>query len=438
MKTGHSQVRKPLQRMKVHRVGPGLARSDERKGKSARVTTCRGKQPSRRRRKRGTPQLQGTLRVEKVTRAEGSVRRKSITAAVAPFSLGVSSATDKRRKRQAPGSTAGRATDGAARHTAGHAAGHTRRHTSGYTKRHGAGQSPGQAMSQAPMRSRGQTRKSDSAATRRRTKRSDRSNETPLQSSRQRKLAEDAGIHGGRLRGERSQRERLRNDRLFLVRLKQARTVPTGAPYQTVKTTAPRQLIMAPPPLPPLGRNPSPAHSQAFGGSSGSREADPAQVRTLTRRVPARVMRSTEKSPSASPSVAVAIDHSDAVETAQSDEGREAWNWADKEAQIRTDEAGLEHLLEMTPDTADSELPAPQEMEIEESDHGVAEHSFPEPCDMTECAVIGEPWGQIMDIFEGDYRIPDENILLVLMDELQSHAEEPWATTELGVSAATD
>ncbi|MHB1628365.1 MAG: hypothetical protein ACYCVB_08315 [Bacilli bacterium] len=394
MKTGHSQVRKPLQRMTVHRGGLWIARTGGRKGGSARATARRNMQPLRCRGKRRVPQLQGAQRIAKVTSAQGGGRRKSVAADVTLFSLGVSSAPGK----------------GIKRHTA------ERRRPE-----------------QAPARAHGQTRQSASGAGRRGTKRSSRKNETLPQSSHKKKPAEDAGKHGGRL-----QSDRLSNGGLFLMRLKQARTITPGGPYQVVKTPAPRPLIMAPPlSLPTARRSSSSARSRVFDGLPESTEVDPAQVRKLTRRMPARVVRPTEDSSSASPPVAVAVDDSDAAETAHSDVGEEERDWVGEETQDRAGGMDLEHLLEAAPDTDDSELPMPQQMETEEWNDDVIEHSFPEPCDMSECTVIGEPWDQIMGVFSGDYRIPDEDILLVLMDELQSHAEEQRPTAELGAGAAT-
>ena len=87
-------------------------------------------------------------------------------------------------------------------------------------------------------------------------------------------------------------------------------------------------------------------------------------------------------------------------------------------------------VLGESAETADSELPA--DLELPFSPH--MEYSFPEPCDMSGCALIGEPWNLVMTVFSGDYRIPDEDILLVLMEGLQG-AEDTEPATELDLSA---
>ncbi len=198
--------------------------------------------------------------------------------------------------------------------------------------------------------------------------------------------------------------KRAKSERLFLVQKKQFRTTPASESIHSVKTRPSRSLPSAPSPW----WISSPTRIHVLSRESSWPNAEKRlPVRRLKRKILARIAQVLEDSILLFPDIAAPAADLDAAEE----------NW--------------ENLLRESAETAEPELPA----ETEESESDSKEYSFPEPCDMSDCALIGEPWNRVMTVFSGDYRIPDEDILQVLMEGLQG-AEDTEPATELDLSAA--
>jgi len=201
--------------------------------------------------------------------------------------------------------------------------------------------------------------------------------------------------------------KRAKSERLFLVQKKQFHTTPASESIQSVKTRPTRSSRSLPnTPSPWWISSPTRIHVSSRELSWPNAE-NRLPVRRLKRKILARIAQVLEDSIPLFPDIAAPAADFDAAEE----------NWG--------------NLLRESAETAESELSA----EPEESESDSKEYSFPEPCDMSDCALIGEPWNRVMTVFSGDYKIPDEDILLVLMEGLQG-AEDTEPATELDLSAA--
>lgn len=197
--------------------------------------------------------------------------------------------------------------------------------------------------------------------------------------------------------------KRAKRERLFLVQKKHFRTTPATESIQSVKTRAPRSLPSIPS---PWWASSSTRIHVSSRESSWPNAVNRLPVRRLKHKISARTLRVLEDSIPLFPDIAAPTADFDATEE----------NW--------------DNLLREPAETAESELSAESELPL--SPH--MEYSFPEPCDMSDCALIGEPWNRVMTVFSGDYKIPDEDILLVLMEGLQG-GEDTAPVTELDLGA---